>query len=294
LAASAGVDGRVRVWDLSLGELRTQFERASRAVLLGPDGRVLWAITDSHEVWALDLTSGLELERVWAPPRRGLHNTRPERAALSPDGCWMLAAWGGDDGHVRVIDLLRGRDLDLRAPGAGELYPVGTFSDDGRSVLLLGGVRDGRSGRHRPALYRFALHDGTPEEIRALRLSRNHVTVATALHRDRCAFAGRWLVAVDGPGRLALRWDVTHDDPVTWIAMGLDRGESLAVGARTFAVSFSRDRAVAVLDHDAAAIVATHPMPRGEAATAIALTPDGTSLVVGASSGRAWTLPLSP
>lgn len=284
LVASAGADGVVRVWDLRFRELRWQFERPARHLLASPDGRVVYAVNDAHEVWPLDLSSGEALDRAWAPPRRASRAHRPERTALSPDGRWLLPACGDVSGAAMLVDLTSGAARVLEAPGAGETHAVGRFADDGRSVWTLGGVRDGRSGRARSALYRFALVDGACEEIRALRLLRQGAQGATPLHRQHCVFSERWLLI--SAGREVLRWELANVTAAAWLDVGVDAVARTITGDRAFACTFAHDRAVAAGAHGRGALTVAWTIPSPEVVSALALSPDERSLVVALASGR--------
>lgn len=288
VAASAGADGVVRAWDLAAHDARWQFERDARNVLLSPDARTLWAITEPFDLWPCDLVEGVELERAWTPPRRFLGVARPDRAAMSPDGRWILAAVEHVDGAVRVFDALRGAETSLVAPGAGELHPYGVFAADARSVLLLGGVREGRTGRARSALYRFTLDDAAPTEIRLLRFAQQSLRLYVAVHRERCAMSRRWLTAVDARATTLMRWDLALDEPVHWIDTREHAGPigRFVTGERLFAAVTDQDRQVVAWSHEPFEERGRAALPEGERWTALALSDDETVLLAGTSAGR--------
>ena len=287
---SAGSDGAVRVWDVARSELRWQFERDARHLVASPDGRLVYAINDALEVWPIDLHSGDELDRAWAPPRRASRAHKPERTVLSPDGRWLLPACGDATGAAMLVDLSTGASRTLEAPGAGETHPMGRFSDDGRSVFTLGGVRDGRSGRSRSALYRFALPDAACEDIRALKLLRQGAQGSTPLHRERCAMSERWLVV--SVGREVLRWELAHVTAATWLEAGVDAVARTVTGDRAFACAFSRDGAVAIGSHDQGALTTAWTLPSPEVVSVLALSLDERALAVGCASGRVARVPI--
>ena len=291
LVCSSGADGVVRVWDVTRGELRWQYERPARHLLASPDGRLAYALDEACALWALDLVPGDEPDRAWAPTRRVPRGARHDRAALSPDGRWLLPSCGDDRGGVEVVDLAGRASHVLEAPGAGELYPVGAFSPDGRAVYSLGGVRDGRSGRARNALYRFALSDGACDEIRALRFPAQSGPVAVALHRHRCVFGGRWMVVSEG--RVLLRWELARSEAASWLDAPLSAMGRVVTGDRAFAGTFSNHRGVAIGEHAAGALHTALTMPDGETVSTLSLAPGEGSLYVGTMSGRVARVAIS-
>lgn len=284
IICSAGSDGVVRAWSVARAELLWQFEAHARHLIVSPDGRLLYAVSEALEVWPLDLVTGDTHDRAWAPPRRASRAFRPERTALSPDGRWLLPSCGDASGAAMIVDLSTGAARALDAPGAGETHPLGRFSDDGRSVWVLGGVRDGRSGRARSALYRFSLASGECEEIRALRLLRQGAQSATPLHRLHCVFSERWLVI--SAGREMLRWELAKVAAATWLDVNVEGVSRAVTNDRVFACAFSGDRAVALGSHAKEAITAAWTLPSLEVVTALALSPDERWLAVGLASGR--------
>ena len=281
---SAGVDGVVRAWSAATRELLWQFETPARHLLLSPDGHLAYAVNDALEVWPLDLATGDTLPRAWAPPRRVARAQRPERTVLSPDGRWLLPSCGDASGAAMIVDLATGAARSLEAPGAGETHPVGRFTNDGRSLWTLGGVRDGRSGRARSALYRFLLATGECEEIRALRLLRQGAQGATPLHRQHCVFSERWLVI--SAGREMVRWELTNVTAATWLDARVEGPSRTITGDRVFACAVANDRAIAIGSHAMETITAMSTLTSPELVTALALSPDERWLAVGLSSGR--------
>ncbi len=290
IVCSAGSDGAVRVWDVARSELRWQFERDARHLVAAPDGRLLYAVNEALEVWPIDLHTGDELDRVWAPSRRASRAHKPERTVLSPDGRWLLPACGDATGSAMLVDLATGASRTLEAPGAGETHPMGRFSDDGRTIWTLGGVRDGRSGRARSALYRFSLVDGACEDIRALRLLQQGGQSTTPLHRERCAMSERWLVV--SVGREVLRWELANITAATWLDAGVDAVARTVTGERVFACAFSRDSAVAIGSHAKRALTTAWTLPSPEVASVLALSLDERTLAVGCASGRVARVPV--
>lgn len=283
---SAGRDGTVRVWDLVTGELRWQFERRARLLAVAPDGGRVFALTPEREVWPLDLARGEEPDRVWAPHlplRRGLFS---EHATVSPDGRWLWPAYDDGRGGVAVVDLARGVGHTLVAPGAGELQPIGAFTDDARSVIVLGGVRPGRTGRAHPALYRYPLGEGVPDRVRSLRTGPQRTALAASLHRDPCSLDARWLVAGVSPTMLS-RWSV-EDDEHAWIELPLRRAGPVCSGRRVVAFVGHDGRTVGVIDHGSLSLLGVAAVPA--TVTVLALSPDGSTLLAGMENGAVAAL----
>jgi hypothetical protein len=125
LAAAAGEDGAVRVWDLATGrEALTLWGSIApvRSVAFSPDGARLASAGSDGRVRVWDLASGLEalalggpLGSVWA-------------VAFSPDGSRLAA--GGRDGALRVWDLATGREALTLRGHTGFVQSV-AFSPDG-------------------------------------------------------------------------------------------------------------------------------------------------------------------
>ncbi len=292
LVASAGADRAVRVWDLADGSLRWQFECDARHVLFAPDGRLLYAVGEGFELWPFDLARGDALDCAWTPSRRPLRGARVERSSLSPDARWWLPACGDEHGAVQLVELSTGTTLPLTAPGAGEVHALGRFTADGREVLLLGGVREGRTGRARSALYRYAVSDGRCHDIRALRFLKQSGPVAIPLHRERCVFSERWLVVCDG--RVLLRWELARADAATWLTAPVESMARAVTGDAVFACTFARDRGVAVGLHARDGLTRALTLPAGETVSALCLDPAERALYVGCASGRVARVPVDP
>jgi hypothetical protein len=279
---SAGRDGRVRVWDLATGELRWQFERRARLVAVSPDATLGYTLTPQGEVWPFDLLRGDEHERLWSPAlplRRGLYS---EQATVSGDGRWLFPACDDARGGVVVVDTFARAARTFLAPGAGELQPVGAFTADARSVILLGGVRASRTGRANPALYHYPLTEALPERVRALRTGRQRTLVPTSLHRDPCSLGATWLLVGSAP-RMLSRWRVDDNESCDWIELPVRREGPVLTGERRAAFVCERGRAVGVVDHATLGLVGLADLEAP--ATSLAWSPDETTLLVGTEGG---------
>jgi WD40 repeat protein len=291
LACSSGTDGRIRVWNLRSGELQWEFEQSAQKVLLSPDARTLWSIDENFHVVAFDLVQGDVIGNVWHPPRQILRGTRPDAAVISPDGRWLLATCGDLHGAVRIIDLTTGSTLSLSAPGAGELHPIGNFSADANSVQILGGVREGRVGRSRSAMYSFRLATGEVQSAHVLRFSATGPSATVAVHRQQCSFGVRWLMVSDRKRTIA-RWSIEGTDPVTWIELPVDSFESLTSGEHVYGGTFSRGNAVLWSAHDASEGPSVHILPDRERASSLCFSADNLTMLVGTTVGHVGYLSL--
>jgi WD40 repeat protein len=286
---SAGRDGTVRVWDLETGELRWQFERRARHLALSPDGTCCYALSPEGAVWPFDLVRGEALECLWSPPspvRRGLHS---EHAFVSADGRWLFPACDDGRGSVLLVDLQARMVRSFAAPGAGELRPVGCFTLEGAALVLLGGVRPGRTGRLNPALYRYPLDGTLPDRVRALRTGRERTLLPSTLHRDPCSVSARWLLVGVSPAMLA-RWCIDDDRSCDWIELPTRRGGPVLTGERVAVFACTQGHAVGAIDHATGALLGVVALPA--AVSTLALAPDERSVVVGTEVGEVRLLTL--
>jgi len=138
MLASAGEDGTVRIWDLSLVRekfvLRTKSSAAIDAIAFTPDGNTLAAA--GHD----------SLIRLWNVKTGALRTTlsghlgRVTSLAVSPDGR-MLASGSGvgpDSGMLRLWDLTSDK-LQASLPAARDSIVALGFSPDGRSLASASG-----------------------------------------------------------------------------------------------------------------------------------------------------------
>lgn len=149
----AVVGGKVRIWDVATGSVRTARTgrgRSVRAVAFAPDGRTLavaYIGTDDEPVTLLDVSTG-RVQRTVKPGARS-----PLSLAFSPDGHTLATASGGK-GSVKTWDARTGQPRDSFRVG-GEVASL-AFSPDGRTLAAssASGVRlwDLASSRSRMTL----------------------------------------------------------------------------------------------------------------------------------------------
>ncbi len=126
--ASAGQDGRGRLWDSRtlerLGELRIE-QWGVNEVVFTPDGKTLAGSGDDGTVRVWDIASATQRAKLHTEAPR----TELSALALSPDGKTIAA--GGSDGRIWSWNLASGALNAVRNPGAGAIHYL-AISPDGR------------------------------------------------------------------------------------------------------------------------------------------------------------------
>jgi WD40 repeat protein len=150
VAASAGIDGTVRLWDLDRGRERSRLRAvgglAVRAIAFAPDGRQLATLSDNGLLRFWDVEAG-EFSQE-AKPLRG-HTEQITCLALSPDESRVIT--GSRDGTARIWKTATGEPLSvLRHDG---IVNAAQFSPDGRLIMTADDssgsitIRDASSGQ---------------------------------------------------------------------------------------------------------------------------------------------------
>jgi WD40 repeat protein len=139
---TASDDKTARVWEIESGRLLSVLrpplgegnEGKLYAVALSPDGATVavagwsgyeWDTTDS--IYLFDRASGRLVRRISGLPNAISH------LAYSPDGRWLAASLGGENG-VRVFDAASGRETGQDKDYGSDSYSV-DFSGDGRRLV---------------------------------------------------------------------------------------------------------------------------------------------------------------
>lgn len=128
LLASSG--GRLEIWDMTTGKLRTSLKTppGSYSVAFSPDGKHiasghgskirLWDVTTAKEMWSFDAPKYF----------------RPDKLAFSPDG--RILASCAKDNFALILDTATGKET-ARLEGPAVTLAL-AFSPDGRTLACLG------------------------------------------------------------------------------------------------------------------------------------------------------------
>jgi WD40 repeat protein len=266
LAVTASRDRAIKVWDVKNGELlRTlgRHEAWVNAVAVTPDGKQVLSGGDDNSLRAWDLETGAEL-KVLAGYRNGV-----SAVAVTPDGrravtgCWdqTLEIWELATYSGHHVNGHRARH------GHGWIRAVAVTPDSSRMI----------SASHDGTLKTWDLDSG--EELRVLR-GHEHWVMAVAVFPD-----GRR--AISGAADKTLRiWDLESGEEVSPPLeghTGYVTGVALMPGGR-YAVSTSEDQTLRIWDLQKGRSVASFTAD-GQL-RACAVTPDGSTILAGESSGR--------
>jgi WD40 repeat protein len=309
--ATAGTDGRVRLFDAATGRLQHVLREWGRlaSVSFSPDGTRVLVAADNGVAIEWDASTGRRLERLH-------HKAAVTSASFSRDGRWLLTS--SHDGTARIFGTETGRTrLILRGPGPVELA---RFSPDGLLVATVvedaQGHRTARLSSTKTGALLHALHGRGIDEVVFSPDGRLVATAsqdgATRLFDTR---SGRLVRTLDDGGGGVVAEGFSPDGKL--LATGSEDGAlriwDVATGARDYffightngltAVAWSPDgRLVADASADrtariwavqglveAGGLVAQLAGHR-EAVTSLAFSPDGRRLVTGGGdwSARVW------
>jgi WD40 repeat protein len=267
--ATAGEDGAVTLWrtsGLTVSAVLAVGNGTISAIAFSPDGRRLAAACADHEVRLWDLSRPAAAPRVL----RG-HTDLVRAVAFSPDGA--LLASGSDDGTVRLWGGRTGTARGVLTSGTAAVHAV-AFSPDGR-LLASGGTDDAvRLWDVRTQAQTEAL-TGPAAAVSGLAFSPDGDTLASA---DADRTIGLWNVpAPSPPGTAAVAVAATPAGPMLATA-GTGQVISLWDARRNRSPALPGAAAPPGTGAGAGAGAA-------QAATSMAVSPDGKTLATPAADG---------
>jgi hypothetical protein len=138
--ATAGHDGKVKIWDATKGKLVTTIVVSNaqcHGVDFSADGKSIYACSDDGAVHQFEIAGGKELRKLEG------HEGQIGTVAVAPDGRRLASS---DSTGIRIWDLGTGKQIHLmkghRVPGEiapGALSPLAIdavgFSADGRTLI---------------------------------------------------------------------------------------------------------------------------------------------------------------
>jgi len=136
LAASAGYEGVVQVWDLETGQSIHRLEGHDHPVgglAFTPDNQQLFSSGNDHRLRLWDVQSGDE-QRVFEGHKSILYGID-----ISPNGKWALS--GGADRDIFLWDIASGNHIKSLIGHSGWVYDV-VFTPDGKYALSGGDDAD--------------------------------------------------------------------------------------------------------------------------------------------------------
>lgn len=312
-AASAGIDGTVRLWDLRTGRERSRLRAVAgkhvASVSFAPDGRQLATVSDNGIVRFWDVEAGEVAQETRA--LRG-HTAHVTCVALSPDETRLIT--GSRDGTARIWRTATGESLAVLSHAG--IVNAAQFSPDGAAIVTADDtseamtVWDGRSGerlRTLRAAGRIVVPLYTPDGSQVVAISGltgivrwNAATWTLEEETDTGVPLGR-ISAISPDGSTF----VTANDSGTVSFWSLSpfrkRGASSAHAGLVSSIRFSPDGsvmatsgfdgAVRLWDWRAGTVSAVLKSHQGWIGS-VAFTPDGRRIVTGGNDGtvKFWNM----
>lgn len=317
--ATAGLDGRVQLWDAQTGTFSGRMATlgdAGFALAFSPDGSQI-AFGGGHYQWAGSLDRSVRVWNLATDQRRtlGSHSELVGGLSWSPDGNTLAScSWSGE---IKLWNVSTGVELPpLPAPAVHRVVLRVSFSPDGRYLAAAGGGMPNTTGH-------IDLYD-----VPARKWVRNYRGHSTSVCDVRFSNDGRRLVSASFDGTVKF-WPVEpapafltlegHDQPVWVLAYSPDDRQvatggfdgtaklwdtstgrllrSLVVGCPVVSLAFSSDGhrlltpgpgdAALVWDLDSGRLLRRltgHPAP----VTAVAWADNDRWVATGSRDSRVW------
>jgi WD40 repeat protein len=269
-AASAGIDGTVRLWDLETGRERSRLRalagRHIRSVGFSPHGRQLATVSDTGVLRFWEVEAGEVAQE--AKTLRG-HSEQITCTALSPDESRVIT--GSRDGTARIWRTRTGEQLAVLRH-AGIVNAV-AFSPDGSLIM----TADDSSGS-------ITIWDASSmEQLRSIRAARP--VLGPIFSPD-----GAYVFATSHPGVIA-RWNTATWTIDAEIDTGLPLGRLMAISPDG-ATLVTGNSSGSVGFFSAATLREQRPAARGhtDLVSATGFSPDGTVMATASFDGsvRLW------